>query len=84
MELIGGYRGETTVSDNVYTINEMNNDASPGDMAITKGGVHVMVYLDKNLIIQADPGRAQVVIDSMPANDGWYDAPIRLVRWNVL
>ena len=40
-----------------------------------------MVYLDATTIIQADPDREQVVIDTVPAQSAWYDQKVRLVRW---
>jgi len=52
-------------------------------MAVTYGGVHVMVYLDKQTIIQAEPERSKVVIDSIPSNNAWYEVDVCRIRWNI-
>ena len=84
LELLGGYGGETLAETPVYRINQLNEAARPGDLAVTKGGAHVMVYLDAHTIIQAEPGRGSVVIDTIPATNHWFDEPVRLVHWQVL
>ena len=85
LELIGGYGGNAIVYSDVYVINEGNLKALPGDMAITKGGIHVMVYLDKSQIIQAEPDRGNVVIDQLPEGGSpWYNVKVKLVRWSLL
>ena len=80
-EMLAGYGGRMAVLEETYRINQLRGDVQPGDLAVTFGGVHVMVHLDRTTIIQADPGRGQVVIDTVPAADPLYDQPVRLVRW---
>ena len=85
LELIGGYSGNTIVYSDVFVINDGNLNALPGDMAITKGGIHVMVYLDKSQIIQAEPDRGNVVIDQLPEGGSpWYNEKVKLVCWSLL
>lgn len=80
-EMLAGYGGRMTVLPGVYRINQLRADAQPGDLAVTVGGVHVMAYLGPLQVIQADPGRGEVVLDALPAVNPWYDEPVRLVRW---
>lgn len=82
--MLEGYGGRMTPIGPPFAINRSEDEPHPGDLAITVGGVHVMVYLDRSTIIQADPGRDAVVIDVIPGNSPWYDQPVRLVRWNLL
>ena len=57
---------------------------SPGDLAITADGRHVMVYLRNGKWIQADPGPYKVSIGK-PATDAnsWFDAEVTMQRWAV-
>ena len=80
-EMLAGYGGRMTVLPEAYRINQLRDDVQPGDLAVTAGGVHVMVYLDRTTVIQADPGRDLVVVDALPATDSWYEQQVRLVRW---
>lgn len=57
----------------------------PGDLAVTRSGVHIMAYLGDNNWIEADPGVGRVITVSAPANDNeWFRAPMNIVRWSVL
>lgn len=80
-EMLAGYGGRMAVMEGTYRVNQLRGDVRPGDLAVTVGGVHVMVHLDRTTVIQADPGRGQVVTDTVPAADPWYDEPVRRVRW---
>ena len=82
-ELMHGYGGRVTVDNYRYKINSGRSDIHAGDMAVTYGGVHVMVYLDKQTIIQAEPERSKVVIDSIPSNNAWYEVDVCRIRWNI-
>lgn len=80
-EMLAGYGGRMAVMEGTYRINQLRGDVQPGDLAVTVGGVHVMVHLDRTTVIQADPGRGLVVTETVPAVDSWYEVPVRLVRW---
>ncbi len=80
-EMLAGYGGRMRVVGEPYRVNQLREDVQPGDLAVTVGGVHVMVYLDRTTVIQAEPGRGRVVTDAVPAADSWYEQPVRLVRW---
>lgn len=84
--LSNGYRGFTTpvnVSGTLYTID--HTEILPGDLAITSGGVHLLVYLGDGQWIQADPGPNKVHIKN-PRTDsnGWFSDPSTIHRWRGL
>ncbi len=57
----------------------------PGDLAVTRRGIHIMAYLGDNLWIEADPGAGRVISVPVPANDNsWFDTSMKIVRWSVL
>jgi hypothetical protein len=57
----------------------------PGDMAVTKGGIHVMAYLGNNQWIGADPGAMKVTVFTTPnPTSGWFSCPMNIVRWSML
>lgn len=56
----------------------------PGDLAVTSGGVHVLVYLGEQTWYQADPGYRNVLSLTVPNRDGWFKEPVVLLRWTVL
>jgi hypothetical protein len=58
---------------------------SPGDLAVTGDGRHVMVYLHDGKWIQADPMASKVTI-SKPAVDQnpWFDSLVTMHRWMIL
>jgi hypothetical protein len=57
----------------------------PGDLAITKDGRHVIVYVGNAEWIQADPGFWKVSLGK-PATDSnpWYDAEVVIHRWRII
>ena len=82
-ELLAGYRGLTVSEERVFHINYGRSDVRPGDLAITENGVHVLVYLSTQEVIQAEPGN-QVIIERIPAKSVYCQAKVRRVRWAVL
>jgi len=57
----------------------------PGDLGITEGGVHVMIYMGGDEWIQADPGKGRVAISNgRTENNTWFDVPVAAYRWTVL
>jgi cell wall-associated NlpC family hydrolase len=57
----------------------------PGDLAVTRNGVHIMAYLGDGQWIEADPGEGRVVTVPVPAQDNlWFKGPMNIVRWSVL
>ncbi len=55
-----------------------------GDLAITKNGVHALVYLGDERWIQADPGAGKVVHQHKDEPNSWFSVPISLYRWTLL
>lgn len=70
------------ISGTIRKISYENLEA--GDLAITKDGVHVLVYYGNNQWIQAEPGLGKVVIlDGRTDPIYWFDAPVALYRWHL-
>jgi NlpC/P60 family len=57
----------------------------PGDLAVTRSGVHIMAYLGEETWIEADPEAGRVIRVAAPSRDnGWFQTPMRIVRWRIL
>ena len=57
----------------------------PGDLAVTKGGEHVMAYIGDKIWIEADPLAHRVITVSAPsATNAWFHGPMKIVRWRIL
>jgi cell wall-associated NlpC family hydrolase len=81
-----GYQGFTRPIGIEGKLRELDfNRLDPGDLAVTRSGVHVMIYLGNGSWIQADPKPGKVVI-SNPATDPsvWFDMEVGIHRWTVL
>lgn len=78
-EMYYGYKGALIVENNSFKIKDLRQEVEPGD--IVTNGSHVMVYLSKDEIIQSDPDRNKVVIDTLPSENHWYRMEVKLVKW---
>lgn len=81
-----GYRGFTRPISVEGKLKELDfNRLKPGDLAVTRSGVHVMIYVGNGNWIQADPKPGKVVI-SQPSSDPsvWFDMEVSVHRWTVL
>ena len=57
----------------------------PGDLAVTRDGLHVMAYAGDLTWIEADPGIGRVVALRVPQpGNAWIQRPVRIVRWSGL
>ena len=75
----------TTRVGSVASINEADvSDLQPGDLAVTRSGDHVIVYIGNGQCISADPGRMRVVIDTLPVSNHWFMIPVSVNRWRDL
>ncbi len=84
-EMSLSYKERMVVFDDIFTVNKSSHVAvQPGDLAVTKNGTHVMVYLNAQQVIQAEPGAGQVIIDEIPSRNAWLNQSVKLVRWSVL
>ena len=84
--LAAGYRNYLIPLAKAGTVAEVSrNDLTPGDLAITADGVHVMVFLGGDRWISADPGRGKVVIErAATSKNPWFEVKARFYRWTLL
>lgn len=84
-KLSEGYDKRTTLSGSAKSLNILDSSRfAPGTMAVTKDGVHVMVYLGNGEWLEADPGLKKVIVLRPPTNNMWCEIPVNLVSWNQL
>ncbi len=83
---LGEGHGMTTPLLETPSINALDPaKISPGDIAVTTNGLHIMAYVGGNRWIEADPGQDRVIIVTVPsAENGWFRQPMKVVRWNIL
>ena len=80
-----GYRSLTTHVADTRSLNELDHTlVTPGDLAVTQSGVHILAYLGDGHWIQADPGAGKVITLPAPARNGWFQSPMKIVRWRAL
>jgi hypothetical protein len=81
-----GYRGNTRPLGLTGTIRKMDYaPLSPGDLAVTVNGLHVLAYAGGGKWIQADPGIGAVAtLDGRTADNAWFDMPVTVHRWCLL
>jgi len=83
--LANGYQNYVTWLQKEGTVSDIRENAlSPGDLAITEDGVHVMVFLGEDRWISADPIRGKVIIESSNANNPWFREKVKFYTWTVL
>ncbi len=69
----------------VPSINETESShLQPGDLAVTRSGIHILAYLGEGQWIEADPQELQVLTCSVPSKVNWFQIPMRVVRWKIL
>ncbi len=57
----------------------------PGDMAVTRNGIHILAYLGDKKWIEADPAVGSVITVGVPSKDvSWFNIPMKVVRWDLL
>lgn len=80
------YRGESVVLFEAPDLNSLDHSRLlPGDFAVTRNGVHTLVYIGQNRWMQADPGRGRAQYEQIPVKDaGWFTTPVYLLRWQLL
>ena len=81
----GEGRGFTTILFPAQNLNELDHSKIlPGDLAVTRTGVHIMAFVGDHLWIEADPDLGRVVSVTAPSNDNaWFHEPMMIVRWNI-
>jgi hypothetical protein len=80
------YRGESVVLFEAPDLNSLDHSKLlPGDFAVTRNGVHTLVYIGDDKWMQADPGRGRAQYEEVPVHDsGWFSTPMVLLRWRLL
>jgi len=77
------YVVDKKISGTIKTISYKN--LKPGDLAITKSGLHVIVYFGNNLWIQADPDKKIVIIQNGKTDKNmWFYQQINIFRWKQM
>lgn len=68
------------------SINELDHTRLlPGDLAVTRDGIHILAYLGNKRWIEADPAEERVIILPVgESNNGWFNARMKIVRWRLL
>jgi len=81
-----GYRDYTYSLPVSGSVQEMDySELQPGDLAVTKGGAHMLAYLGGEKWIQADPGLKKVTIQNGKLDDNlWFSATVTMHRWSLL
>ena len=84
--LASGYQHYLTSLEIEGTVAEAPEETlSPGVLAITTDGRHVMVFLEKDTWISADPMQGKVVIERPSiSHNPWFDARVKFYSWSVL
>jgi len=81
-----GYSGYTHPTGTSGTIRKMDYaSVEPGDLALTRDGIHALVYAGDGKWIQADPGLGAVAtLDGRTDENPWFRLPVTLHRWQLL
>jgi hypothetical protein len=57
----------------------------PSDIAITRSGIHCLVYVGDDTWIQADPAVGKVAtFNARTTENTWFDEPVKLYHWSPL
>lgn len=80
-----GYHDYATKLETEGSIAQMSyHELKPGDLAVSIGGVHVLVYLGNDQWIQAAPEVGHVAIfDGREDDNRWLKVAVTTHRWNV-
>lgn len=80
-----GYRGFTRdlkMEDRVATVD--GGKLRPGDLAVTAGGAHVLIFLGGEEWIQADPGEGKVIaLNARRDHNSWFQHAVTMHRWTA-
>jgi hypothetical protein len=81
----GEANGLTTRLFSTPSINQLDHSTIlPGDLAVTRSGVHIMAFVGDNRWIEADPSFGRVITVSAPSEKNpWFQEPMVIVRWKI-
>ncbi|HEX2948652.1 MAG TPA: NlpC/P60 family protein [Armatimonadota bacterium] len=82
-----GVHGYTVMCKQVRQLAGANtSDIEIGDLAVTAGGMHVLIYVGRNSWIEANPGDGRVVVNKATPQSRrvYFNMSASIVRWQVL
>ena len=86
-DMLGGRYGYTRVIGRAPKLAGCDAESlHAGDLAVTAGGVHVLIYCGHQRWIEASPIDRKVVENQAAAGStrGWFNVPVTFVRWWIL
>ena len=79
------WKGFTVPIGESRSVNSAKMDRlSPGDMAVTGTGLHILVYLGGKQWMQAAPEVGHAATFDAPSDNNWMNQPVKLIRWRML
>ena len=79
------YRHGTRLLFDAPGINELDHSRIlPGDIAVTRDGVHTLAYVGNQTWIEADPTVHRVIKVQVPTKNAWFEQPVNILRWSQL
>lgn len=80
-----GYRDLTRPLGTAEAVNDIPlAGLAPGDIAVTRDGLHILAYLGDGVWTQAAPEVGQVARFAIPAKNDWFIQPVVILRWKLL
>jgi cell wall-associated NlpC family hydrolase len=85
-DLAHGVRGVTVPVAGESSLAKVSaSNMQPGDLAITKDGLHMLVYFGNGRWIEADPTlRRVVILDPSHDDNPWLHSAVLFYRWKQL
>jgi hypothetical protein len=79
------YRHGTRLLFDAPSINELDHSRIlPGDIAVTRNGVHTLAYIGSQTWIEADPTVRRVIKVQVPTKNAWFGEPVNILRCTQL
>ena len=79
------YRHGTRQLFSAPSLNELDHSKIlPGDIAVTRNGVHTLAYIGNQTWIEADPTVRRVIKVQVPTKNAWFGEPVNILRWTQL
>jgi hypothetical protein len=84
-DLKDGYRRMTRRLFGADSIDSLDHSRiRPGDLAVTRDGMHVLAYLGDRTWIEAHPGEKVIRVHVPAPSNSWFQRPVEIVRWRQL
>jgi hypothetical protein len=80
-----GYRDNTVPLEVTGKMDSMDHSSlQPGDLAVSLGGAHMLVYIGEGKWIQADPGLGKVAtLHHQKDKNPWFQGRVTTHRWSI-